>query len=74
MRLQCNGSWVTYQRLSDGLWPITVFRRLYMTRTRNAGRSASGFATGSHNCDYRLACESQLIFQLCKEDFARMIA
>ncbi len=45
-----------------------------MTRTRDAGRSASGFATGSHKCDYRLACESQLIFKPRKEDFAQMIA
>lgn len=51
MRLQCNGSWITYQHLSDGLQP--GFRDTDM----GCRRSASGFATGTHKCDYKLACE-----------------
>lgn len=46
MRLQCNGSWVAYQHLSDGLRPITVFRRRSMTRTWDTGVVPQGSLLG----------------------------
>lgn len=69
MRLQSNGSWITYQHLSDGLQPLMVLG----TWTWDAGGVPQGSLLGRTTVitGWRV---NRLIFQPRKGDFAQTIA